>query len=90
MNSIESVLGGYGKRGLSIKQLKEITSLPKNKIKHCIYTSKFIEDTPPILHGSGKAKIKVFNYTPVESGYFKRRVIVKKIVEMEVEMEVKI
>ena len=73
MNQIESILEIYNHRGMSIRQLKETSGLSKNSIKHLIYTSKFIEDTTPGLHGSGKSKIKVFNYTPKKEKYFKRR-----------------
>ena len=32
----------------------------KNTVKHYIYSSKFIEDATPLLHGSGKVKINVY------------------------------
>jgi hypothetical protein len=83
LNPIESVLQVYGKSGLSISQLKEITSLSKRSVNKFIYTSKFIEDTSPYLHGSGKTKINVYNYTPIEKNYFKRREKKRIIEEIE-------
>ena len=45
---------------LSIKTLKKILNCSKNTIKHYIYSSKFIVDAVPLLHGSGKVKINVY------------------------------
>ena len=81
LNPVEAVLEIYGERGLSIRQLKEITDLPKRKIKSFIYNSMFIEDTPPLIHGSCKAKIRVFNYTPNVKQYFTRRITKRVKVE---------
>jgi len=76
LNPIEELLKNASKieRGLSIRQLKQHTNFSKNKIKHYIFNSKFIEDTPGSIHGSGKTKIKVYNFTPVEKGYFNRKI----------------
>ena len=42
-------------------------------LKYYIYTSLNIEDTDPVLHGSGKVKIRVFNYTKTPVNYFARK-----------------
>ena len=73
LNPIESVLQCYNHRGLSIKQLEKITQLCKRTITYHIYTSTFIEDTQPCLHGSTKSKINVYNYTPDAKKYFQRK-----------------
>ena len=73
LNCIEKVLQNVTRQGLSMKKLKELTKLPKRTIKYHVYNSKFIENTNPWIHGSGKTKIQVFNYTPVENNYFKRK-----------------
>jgi len=85
MNTVELALEFYGNRGVSMRKLKKATGLSKRSIKYQIYCSKFIEDAVPGAYGSGKCKIKVYNYTPVESSYFKRRT---KKVEISSEPEV--
>jgi len=72
-NELEHVLKCYNERGLSMRQIKQASGLSKRRINHLIYTSQFIEDTNPYLHGSSKSKINVYNYTPVEKPYFTRR-----------------
>jgi hypothetical protein len=81
MNELESILKCYNERGLSIRQIKLATGFSKRKIKHLVYTSNFIEDTNPYLHGSSKSRINVYNYTPVAMLYSKRRVKNNKFVE---------
>ena len=74
MNQLERILMDYGKSGLSIRQIKLATDFSKRKIKHLVYTSNFIEDTNPWLHGSTKCRINVYNYTPESKVYSERRV----------------
>ena len=74
LNPIESVLRIYNKYGCSTKKIMEMTGFSKRTIKYYIYNSKFIEDTGPLLHGSGKAKNDVYNYTDKEQSYFKRKI----------------
>ena len=69
--TVEQLLKEYGNLGL--RKLIRCTGLSKRSVKYQIYNSKFIENTSPYLHGSGKVKIRVFNYTPVESLYSKRK-----------------
>lgn len=71
-NPVEEALKGV-KHGLSLRQLREVTGLNNNTIKYYIYTSLNIEDTDPILHGSGKVKIRVFNYSENPVNYFSRK-----------------
>ena len=84
LNPVEAVLQVYGDRGLSIRQLKQITELPKRKIKSHIYNSMFIEDTSPLIHGSCKTKIRVFNYNVLENNYFKRKLKKKNVIEEQI------
>jgi hypothetical protein len=79
LNPIEQIL--KNEKSLSLKQLKTKSSLPGKTIKYHIYTSKFIEDTNPVVHGSSKSKISVFNYTNLENSYFKRKLRNKKVEE---------
>ena len=72
-NAIEQVLKEHGARGLSIKQLKNVTGLSRKEIMYRVYTSNYIENTNPWIHGSGKSRIRVFNYTPLGLNYFKRK-----------------
>jgi hypothetical protein len=61
-NPVEIVLKECNERGMSIKQLMNVLQFTKRKIKHYIYTSRFIEDTKPYLHGSIKQKINVYTF----------------------------
>jgi len=81
MNHVEIILQAYDNHGLSIKKLKLGTGFSKRKIKHLIYTSQFIEDCPGYLHGSGKSKIDVYRYTPIEKIYSERKI--KKQIKVE-------
>ena len=72
VNPVEQILK-TSTQGLSIRKLKQVSGLPKRTIKYHIYTSKFIEDTNPVVHGSSKNKISVFNYNELENNYFKRK-----------------
>jgi len=74
MNTVELVLQVYGNKGMSMRNLKNATGLSKRSIKYQIYCSRFIEDAVPLTYGSGKCKIQVYNYTPIESLYLKRRI----------------
>jgi hypothetical protein len=71
-NPVEDALKGV-KHGLSLKQLRTVTGFKNKEIKYYIYNSPNIEDTDPVLHGSGKAKIRVFNYTDTKLNYFIRK-----------------
>jgi len=71
-NPVEKVLKRV-KHGLSLRQLCEITGLSNKTVKYYIYTSLNIEDTDPFLHGSGKVKIRVFNYSENPVNYFSRK-----------------
>jgi len=59
---IEQLLENAGEHGLSMKQMKNLTSLNKKKIKRIIYNSTKIKDTNPYLHGSSKNKINVYSF----------------------------
>ena len=72
LNPVEETLKGL-KHGLSLRQLRNVTGLRNNMIKYYIYTSLNIEDTDPVLHGSGKVKIRVFNYNKTPVNYFSRK-----------------
>jgi len=74
LNELEFILKGHGERGLSTKQIKLKFNLSKRQIRHLVYTSHFIEDTNPYLHGSSKSRIDVYNYTPTEKKYLERRI----------------
>ena len=69
MEQIETLIENAGERGISIKQLKFKTKLPKRTLNHFIYNSKNIDDCNPLLHGSCKNKIHVFIYKPSEIIY---------------------
>jgi len=71
-NPVEDVLKRV-KHGLSLKQLRAATGFKNKMIKYYIYNSPNIEDTDPVLHGSGKVKIRVFNYTDTKLNYFIRK-----------------
>jgi hypothetical protein len=68
-----------------MRQIKLATGFSKRKIKHLIYTSNFIEDTNPYLHGSSKCRINVYNYTPNGMEYSARRTLKRqtRVVEEE-------
>jgi len=70
LNPVEALLKNAGEKGLSYKQLS--FDFDKKSMKYYIFTSKYIEDTPGILHGSLKSKIKVVRYTEKISNYFDR------------------
>jgi len=70
LNPVETALKSAGKLGLGYKQLAQ--TINKRSVKYFIYNSDFIEDTPGILHGSLKNKIKVFRYTESKKKYFDR------------------
>jgi len=70
LNPVEALLKNAGEKGLSYKQLSE--TINKKSVKYFIFTSKYIEDTPGLLHGSGKNKIKVVRYTEKMNNYFDR------------------
>jgi hypothetical protein len=73
LNALELILKDYGARGLSLRRIKMATHFTKRKIMHLIYTSQFIEDTNPWLHGSNKTRINVYNYTPLNKIYKERK-----------------
>jgi hypothetical protein len=73
MEQIEQLLKNQGERGLSVRQLKKLTGLTKNKIKHNIFNSKKIDDCNPCIHGSGKIKIKVFVFKNSNTIYIERK-----------------
>jgi hypothetical protein len=81
-NLIENVLKVYNERGLSIKQLKEITNISRKSIKWYIYNSNFIEETNPLIHGSLKTKINVYNYTPNKKKPISKRDRSKKEIQV--------
>jgi hypothetical protein len=73
INPVETILKEFDVKGLSLKALGRVSGLPKRTVKWHIYNSRFIENTDPIIHGSRKSKIQVYNYTDVENGYFNRK-----------------
>lgn len=80
LNPVERILAGATKHGLSIKQIQKISGLKTKQIKYYIFSSLFIEDTNPYIHGSSKLKIRVFNYTTDIKVYFKRKSKIKIII----------
>ena len=72
---VEEFLKNAGEHGLSIKQLKTKTGLSKNNVKRILFHSKFVKDTDPYIHGSGKQKIHVFSYQPFQVSYIKRKLM---------------
>ena len=73
-NPVETILKNCGERGMSIKQLMDVLHFTKRKIKHFIYHSRFIDNTNPHLHGSGKLKINVYTFDKkLKDFYFKRK-----------------
>jgi hypothetical protein len=87
LNPLELILKDYGSRGLSLRQIKMATDFTKRKIKHLVYTSQFIEDTTPWLHGSNKNRINVYNYTPLSKIYNQRKVHTRHRTVQETEIE---
>ena len=88
-NPVEIVLKNKGPRGLSMRHLILNLGVDRRRVNYHIFNSTNVMDTPPSLHGSGKSKIRVFNYTPETKNYFDRRVKSKKIVqETEVSGEI--
>ena len=79
LNRVETILKDIGIKGVSLRFLKKVSGLPKRTILWHIYNSRFIENTDPLVHGSRKSKISVYNYTPVQNGYFNRK---KKVVNL--------
>ena len=77
---IEQHLENAGKLGLSMKQLKKVTGLTKNKIKRIIYNSSLIYDCDPYLHGSSKKKITVYSFKEFGFGlsYIDRKKLLNK------------
>ena len=59
---MEFLLKEAGERGLSLKQLSDELNIPIKNVKYLIYTSKFVKDTDPYLHGSYKRKIRCYSY----------------------------
>jgi len=45
---------------LSIRQLQKKLNLPKRTVMYHIFNSKVIKNRSPVLHGSFKRKIKVY------------------------------
>ena len=80
-NPVEEKLKSI-KHGLSLRQLRGVTGLNNKTVKYYIYTSLNIEDTDPVLHGSGKVKIRVFNYTKTPVKYFARKDKRKIVIEV--------
>ena len=60
---METLLQNAGERGLSIKQLKVLLKKSTKAVKRDIYNSDCVKRTNPLLHGSGKQRIRVFSYT---------------------------
>ena len=63
-NPVDRILKDKGPSGLSLKQLSLLLGVDYRRVKYHIYNSSNIMNTNPRIHGSGKCKIKVFNYTP--------------------------
>jgi predicted transcriptional regulator len=76
---MEKLLETAGERGLSVKQLSKKLGIARKTVKYYIYTSKNTELVDALLHGSCKASIKVFKWTPTEMNYRSRKIKNKKI-----------
>lgn len=88
-NPVETLLKNKGPRGLSIRQLSYLMGVDKRRVRYHIYHSTNVADTEPILHGSLKAKINVYSYTPDTKKYYLRKIKEKrKKNEVETEVEV--
>jgi hypothetical protein len=79
LNPVEVLLKQNGSRGFSRRQLCKALGAKKRTVMWHIYNSRFVEDTNPSLHGSGKTKISVYNYRTKDEPYWKPRVSAKKI-----------
>jgi hypothetical protein len=87
-NPVDRILKDKGPNGLSLKQLSRFLGVDRKRVQYHIYNSVHTKDTDPHIHGSGKSKIRVFNYTPEEKGYFDRKIKSKRIVHSETESSV--
>ena len=72
-NPVDRILKDKGLRGLSLKQLSTFLGVDYKRVKYHIYNSLNTMNTDPLIHGSGKCKIRVFNYTPDTKRYFLRK-----------------
>ena len=72
-NPVENLLKQHPS-GLSLRQIKQKCGLNKRSVNYHIYNSDFVRDSVPWIHGSWKTKIRVYNYTPIENNYFKRKI----------------
>lgn len=80
VNIIEPLLQDAGQKGLSIRQLTNLTGISKKNLKWYIYNSKNIGDCDPNVHGSYKTKIRVFVFKPGDKSYIdQRKRVVKRI-----------
>lgn len=82
MNAIQCLLEDAGERGMSIRQLKKITGISKNNIKRMLYSSMYVTDVPPQLHGSLKQKIQVYRYQASGPRYIDQRLAKSKKVKI--------
>lgn len=89
MNAIQCLLQDAGERGMSILQLKKMTGLSKNNIKRFLYSSMYVTDVPPQLHGSFKQKIRVYRYQPFGPRYIDQRLAKSKKVKVPVNEPIK-
>ena len=78
-NPVDQILKNKGPRGLSLKQLSLLLGVDYKRVNYHIYNSLNTMNTDPMIHGSGKCKIRVFNYTPDTKRYFLRK---KKIIQL--------
>jgi len=78
-NPVEKVLKDKGLQGLSLRKLGVLLGVDARRVKYHIYNSKNVMDTNPLLHGSGKRKIRVYSYTTETNGYFNRKKLNKKV-----------
>ena len=62
-NPVEEYLKVFHAQGRSMRQIKGELGLTKRNILWYLYNSKNIQDTNPLLHGSGRFKIRVYNYS---------------------------
>ena len=81
LNPVEEILKKSGTLGLSIRQLESKLNINKRSVKYFIYSSHYIEDTPPWIHGSLKSRIHVFRFTKEKDTYFNRKK--KKVRDLE-------
>ena len=83
MEIVESLLLDAGKKGLSMRQLKNETDFSKRTIFYFILNSKNINYIDPQVHGSFKKKINVFVYKPSDC------TLINKIKEIKVKKNLK-